>query len=165
MTESELYKEFGALTKDKDNWEKNSVCFVSSCLWTCKIHERALWLSRRDGICLSYFAQDVVPAIVSFRNCPEPLMRECAVNAIGRNGRAEYSLIVSYWTELFRFASVKDAKVRLSIISGHRKTSLQLKGNKLMNIRARIEVAEVLACEVISNTVGLRLAGHGIIEY
>lgn len=116
MTESELYKEFGALKKDKDNWEKNSVCFVSSCLWTCKIHEKALWLSRRDGTCLSYFAQDVVPVIVSFRNCPEPLMRECAVNAIGRNGRAEYSLIVSYWTELFRFASVEDAKVRLSII-------------------------------------------------
>lgn len=43
-------------------------------------------------------------------------MRECAVNAIGRNGHAEYSFIVSYWTELFRFASVKDAKVRLSII-------------------------------------------------
>lgn len=50
-------------------------------------------------------------------------------------------------------------------LSGNRKISLQLKRNTLMNIRVRIEVAEVLACEVISNTGGLRLAGHGIIEY
>ncbi len=43
-------------------------------------------------------------------------MRERAVNALGRIGRADYSLIERYWKELFRFAADGDAKVRLSFI-------------------------------------------------
>ena len=38
------------------------------------------------------------------------------MNALGRIGRGSYSLIEPYWTELFRFASDEDAKVRLSFI-------------------------------------------------
>ena len=43
-------------------------------------------------------------------------MRERAVNALGRIGRAEYSLIEQYWEGLFRFASDEEPKVRLSFI-------------------------------------------------
>jgi len=39
-----------------------------------------------------------------------------AVNALGRIGRGEYSLIESYWESLFCFATDDEAGVRLSFI-------------------------------------------------
>ena len=45
MTEAELYKELGILTKDKDRW-KESIPYVSSLLAheSVKIQTKALWL-------------------------------------------------------------------------------------------------------------------------
>jgi HEAT repeat protein len=43
-------------------------------------------------------------------------LRERAVNALGRIGRADYPLIEQYWKGLFRFASDEEPKVRLSFI-------------------------------------------------
>ena len=60
--------------------------------------------------------QDSVPAIASLCDSPVPLLRERAINALGRIGRGSYHAIERYWTELFRFASDEDAKVRLSFI-------------------------------------------------
>ena len=60
--------------------------------------------------------QDVVPDIASFYNSPAPLLRERAVNALGRIGRADYRLIEPFWKDLFRFASDEEPKVRLSFI-------------------------------------------------
>ena len=59
---------------------------------------------------------NVVPDIVSFLDSQEALLRERAVNALGRIGRGSYSAIEQYWTEMFRFASDEEAKVRLSFI-------------------------------------------------
>ena len=60
--------------------------------------------------------QDAVTAIASFCDSPVPLLRERAVNALGRIGRGEYRLIEPYWADLFRFACDEDAEVRLSFI-------------------------------------------------
>ncbi len=60
--------------------------------------------------------QDAVPAVTAFLDSPELLLRERAVNALGRIGRGAYSLIQPYWADLFRFASDEEAKVRLSFI-------------------------------------------------
>ena len=68
------------------------------------------------GLAYPRQVQDIVPTIASFLDSPEPLLRERAVNAIGRIGRGEYSFIEPYWTGLFRFASDEEAKVRLSFI-------------------------------------------------
>jgi len=60
--------------------------------------------------------QDVVPTIASFLDSAEPLLRERAVNALGRIGRGSYSVIEPHWTGLFRFASDEVSKVRLAFI-------------------------------------------------
>ena len=57
-----------------------------------------------------------VSAIASFCDSPVPLLRERAVNALGRIGRGDFDAVEPYWTGLFRFASDEDAKVRLSFI-------------------------------------------------
>ena len=50
MTEAELYKELGLLTKDKDRW-KEAIPYVSSLLShdSVKIQAKALWLLGEMG--------------------------------------------------------------------------------------------------------------------
>lgn len=117
MTETELYKELGALTKDKDRWEEN-IPYVSSLLdhESVKIQAKALWLLGEMGLVYPLSAQDAVPAIASFCDSPVPLLRERAVNALGRIGRGSYQVIEPYWENLFRFANDEEPKVRLSFI-------------------------------------------------
>ena len=97
MTESELYKELGMLTKDKDRWEE-SAPFVSSLLAheSVKIQAKALWLLGEIGFIYPQSVQDAVPAIASFLDSPEPLLRERAINALGRIGRGSYQVIEPY---------------------------------------------------------------------
>ena len=117
LTESELYKNLGILTDDKNRWE-DSIPYVASLLVyeSVKIKAKALWLLGEMGLAYPRPVKDIVPAIASFLDSPEPLLRERAVNAIGRIGRGEYSFIEPYWTGLFRFASDEEPKVRLSFI-------------------------------------------------
>ncbi len=117
MNESELYKELGALTKEKGRW-KESIPYVSSLLTheSIKIQAKALWLLGEMGLIYPQPVQDAVPVIVPFLDSPTPLLRERAVNALGRIGRGDFRVIGPYWQSLFRFASDEDAKVRLSFI-------------------------------------------------
>lgn len=117
MSESELYKELGILTKNKDRWSE-SIPYVSSLLAheSVKIQAKAIWLLGEMGLEYPLKVKDAVPTIVSFCDSTEPLLRERAVNALGRIGRSNYSVIEPYWTDLFRFAFDEEAKVRLSFI-------------------------------------------------
>ena len=117
LNESELYKELGTLMKDRERWE-TSIPYVSSLLThdSVKIQAKVLWLLGEMGLTYPQSVQDVVPDIASFYNSPVPLLRERAVNALGRIGRADYRLIEPFWEDLFRFASDEEPKVRLSFI-------------------------------------------------
>ena len=117
MNESDLYKELGTLTKDKSRWAE-SVPYLSSLISheSVKIQAKSLWLLGEIGLAHPQSVRAAVPGIASFLDSPTPLLRERAVNALGRIGRADYSLIEPFWRELFRFASDEDARVRLSFI-------------------------------------------------
>ena len=117
MSESSLYKELGILTKKKDQWEEN-IPYISSLLShdSVKIQAKALWLLAEMGLAYPQSVRDSVPAIVSFLNSSVPLLRERALNAIGRIWRGDYRLVEPYWAGLFRFADDENAPVRLSFI-------------------------------------------------
>ena len=112
MNESELYKELGTLTKDKERWEA-SIPYVSSLLThdSVKIQAKALWLLGEMGLTYPLSVQDAVSDIAAFCDSPMPILRERAVNALGN-----YILIEPFWEDLFRSASDEDPKVRLSFI-------------------------------------------------
>ena len=90
MIEAEIYKELGVLTKNKGNWQEN-IPYVSTLLTheSVKIQAKALWLLGEMGLSYPQLVQDVVPTIASFLDSPEPLLRERAVNALGRIGRGD----------------------------------------------------------------------------
>lgn len=117
MTESELYKNLGILTKSKDQWEEN-IPYVASLLSSesTKIKAKALWLLGEMGLKFPISIKDTVPAIAVFCESEEPLLRERAVNALGRIGRGCYPSVEPYWNSLFRFAHDEEASVRLAFI-------------------------------------------------
>jgi len=117
LSESELYKELGNLTKDKSKWAE-CVPYVSSLLSheSVRIQAKSLWLLGEIGLAHPLSVRDTVPAVASFLDESVPLLRERAVNALGRIGRGDYQMIEPYWKDLFRFASDEEAKVRLSFI-------------------------------------------------
>lgn len=117
MNESGLYRELGALTKNRGDWERN-IPYVASLLpsGSVKIRAKALWLLGEMGLKHPASIRGCVPAVASFLDSPEPLLRERAVNALGRIGRGDFHLVEPYWPGLFRFAGDEEAKVRLSFI-------------------------------------------------
>ncbi|MDO4861593.1 MAG: HEAT repeat domain-containing protein [Eubacteriales bacterium] len=117
MIESELYKELGELTKNKDRW-KESIPYISALLShdSVKIQAKALWLLGEMGLVYPQSVQEAVPVIASFLDSSEPLLRERAINALGRIGRGSYQVIEPYWTGLLRFASDEESKARLAFI-------------------------------------------------
>lgn len=117
MTESELYKELGALTKNKDRWVE-SIPYVASLLKndSTKIKAKALWLLGEMGLAFPQSIKEFVPAIASFLDRREPISRERAVNALGRIGRGCYQFIEPYWLGLFRLAQDEAANIRLAFI-------------------------------------------------
>ena len=117
MTETELYKQLGALTKDKSKWEEN-IPYAASMLAhrSVKIKAKALWLIGEMGLLYPEQVREAVPVIAAFFDSDQPVLRERAVNALGRIGRGDYSVIEKYWEKLFCFAADSEAKVRLSFI-------------------------------------------------
>ena len=117
MNESELYKELGALTKQTEEWEAKIPCVASLLsLESVRIQAKALWLLGEMGLKYPDAVREYVPAVASFLDSAEPLLRERAVNALGRIGRGSYQAIEPYWQDLFRFAADEEAAVRLSFI-------------------------------------------------
>ena len=117
MTEPELYKELGALTKDRERWEAE-IPYVSSLLATesVKIRAKALWLLGEMGLKFPALIGEHVPRIAAFLESAEPLPRERAVIALGRIGRGDFHLIEPCWAGLFRFARDEAPNVRLAFI-------------------------------------------------
>ena len=117
MTETELYKKLGELTKNKSKWEQ-SILDVAELLnsESQKIQAKALWLLGEMGLNYPYKIAEFVPVVAVFLNSADPLLRERALNALGRIGRADFSLIKPFWNDLFQFAKDEAPNVRLNFI-------------------------------------------------
>ncbi len=117
MTEAELYKKLGQLTKNKDEWEQN-IPYVAVLLEhdSPKIKAKSLWLLGEMGLKHPDKISACVPAVSGFLRSGDPLLRERALNALGRIGRANFSLIKDYWSAFFSFAKDDAPNVRLNFI-------------------------------------------------
>lgn len=117
MTETELYKKLGELTKNQNDWEQ-SIPAVHSLLEydSAKIQAKALWLLGEMGLKWPREIACCVSSVAAFLNSADPLLRERALNALGRIGRADFELIRPYWKDLFRFAKDGAPNVRLNFI-------------------------------------------------
>ena len=117
LSEAELYRKLGELTKNKDDWEQ-SIQDVAGLLGsgTPRIQAKALWLLGEMGLKYPCEIACCVLSIAAFLNSVDPLLRERAINALGRIGRADFELVKTYWNDLFRFAKDEAPNVRLNFI-------------------------------------------------
>ena len=90
MNETELYKELGILTKNRDRWNE-SIPYVASLLnhESVKIRAKALWLLGEMGLSYPGSVEETVPAIAAFCDSLVPILRERALNALSRIGRSD----------------------------------------------------------------------------
>lgn len=117
VTETEIYKELGALTKDRARWEAE-IPYVASLLTneSVKIRAKAIWLIGEMGLKFPALIGEHVPSIAAFLDSADPLLRERAVIALGRIGRGDFRLLEPHWDGLFRFAADEEPNVRLGFI-------------------------------------------------
>lgn len=117
MAETELYKELGTLTRNRDRWAE-SVPFVGGLLrgHTTKVTAKALWMLGEMGLAHPQEVKGLIPSIASFLTDEEPLLRERALNALGRIGRADYELVSPYLGDMLALPDDSVPKVRLSLI-------------------------------------------------
>ena len=115
--EVELYKALGALTKRKEAWREN-IAYVASLLEnnSPRIAAKALWLLGEMGLRYSDEIAPHVAAIASFLDSPDDLLRERALNSLGRIGRARFESINPWWEKMFGLATDNNPQVRLAFI-------------------------------------------------
>lgn len=117
MSEKELYAHLGELTKAKEQWKEN-ITFVASLLkgQSIKIIGKSLWLLGEMGMSYPEEISPFVEQIAAFLKSNDELLKERALNALGRIGRSDYELIKPYRDEMFLLATDDSPSVRLSFI-------------------------------------------------
>ena len=117
MNENEIYRQLSELTKDKSRWEE-SIPDVSAYLdhESVKIKAKVLWLLGEMGLLHPDLIKDALIKITPCLDSKDSLLRERAINALGRIGRGDFNLVEPYIEKLFEFALDDEPKVRLSFI-------------------------------------------------
>ena len=117
MTETELYKELGTLTRNKEAWEEN-IPYVVSLLESesVKIEAKALWLLGEMGLRYPDEVAPYIAKIASFLDSQDDLLRERSLNALGRIGRGRYETVKTYWDKMLASAKDNNPRVRLAFI-------------------------------------------------
>ena len=112
-----LYRELGTLTKRKDLWKEN-IPSVGSLLENqpTKITAKALWLLGEMGLQYPEETEPYIAQIASFLDSSDDLLRERALNALGRIGRARFEAVKPYWDKMFASATDNNPRVRLAFI-------------------------------------------------
>ena len=123
LNDKELYRELGALTKRKEDW-RASIAYVGLLLDvgtnndspSPKITAKALWLLGEMGLLYPEETAPYVEKIASFLDSQEDILRERALNALGRIGRAQFEIVKPYWEKTFGLAADDNPRVRLAFI-------------------------------------------------
>lgn len=117
MNDKELYRNLGTLTKKKEDWKAN-IAYVGALLEnpSLKITAKALWLLGEMGLLYPEETAPYAEKIASFLDSQEDLLRERALNALGRIGRARFETVKPYWERMFSLATDDNPRVRLAFI-------------------------------------------------
>lgn len=117
MNSKELYQKLNHIRNNKELWE-SSIDDVGSLLVnpSVKIKAKALWMLGEMGVLYPQKVSCYVPKIAELINSCDDLIKERAVNALGRIGRADYNLIKPYWEQMLPLANADNPKIRLAFI-------------------------------------------------
>lgn len=117
MSEVEILTKLRQITLQKEIWA-DSVDYVSSFLQydSVKIQAKALWLLGEIGLLHTDKVSPYLEVIAEFLHADVSLLRERALNALGRIGRGNHLLIISFLENMRSLAHDTEPNVRLAFI-------------------------------------------------
>ena len=118
MSNEEMLKQLRNITKDKKNW-KSRIDYVASKLdddYSDEVKAKALWILGEMGLNYPIEIEPHVKNIAIYLDDENPKLRERAVNALGRIGRADKNLILKYFNQLMDMRNDDAGNVRLAFV-------------------------------------------------
>jgi len=116
--DKEILKELREVTKNKDNW-KTTIDKIAVKLnenYSVDVKAKILWLLGEMGLRYPEKAEKYIPSIAGYLDDKHPKMRERAINALGRIGRADKNLVLPYLDKLLDMKEDKVESIRLAMI-------------------------------------------------
>jgi hypothetical protein len=116
--DKEILKELRKITKNKENWNIviNEVATKLNGNYSVDVKSKVLWLIGEMGL---NYPKQVETYIIGIAFCLEdehPKIRERAVNALGRIGRADKNLIIPYFDKIMKMRKDQVDDVRLAFV-------------------------------------------------
>ncbi len=118
IEDKELLRELRVITKNKENWSAN-IDNVEGKLneeHSIEVKAKILWLLGEMGLNYPMQVRIYIEDIVGYLEDEHPKLRERAVNALGRIGRADKNLVISYLDKLMKMKDDQADNVRLAFI-------------------------------------------------
>lgn len=114
---NETYRKLSEIYKNKPEWLEQ-LDFVAGCLKKedAEVQAKAVWILGEAGLVHGAAVEEYIPTIAGFMSSENALLRERAINAIGRIGRNSFDLIMPYFENLFHSAADSSEKVRIAFI-------------------------------------------------
>ena len=116
--EKEFLDKLKLLTKSKEKWEVaiDDVAKGLSEKYSSAVTAKVLWLLGEIGLKYPLRVQEYIGKIANYLENNNPKLRERAVNAIGRIGRADKNLVLPYLDKWIKMVEDEADNVRLSFI-------------------------------------------------
>lgn len=116
--EKEFLDKLKLLTKSKEKWEVaiDDIAKGLSEKYSSAVTAKVLWLLGEMGLKYPLRVQEYIGKIANYLENNNPKLRERAVNAIGRIGRADKNLVLPYLDKLMKMVEDEADNVRLSFI-------------------------------------------------
>lgn len=117
MKDKEIYTELSKITKSKEKW-LGCISFVETFLdsESTKLKAKAIWIYGEIGLEHPEKITKGIPIIAASLTSDNPLIRSRALHALGRIGRADFTLVKTYLPNMLSMAEDKDIDVRVNFI-------------------------------------------------
>lgn len=116
--DKDILKEIREITKNKEKWEDiiDSVAFFLNENSSIVVKSKILWFLGEMGLNYPNKVRIYIEDIVSHLEDKHPKLRERAVNALGRIGRADKNLIIPYLDKIMKMRKDDIGDVRLAFV-------------------------------------------------
>ena len=114
-TDKEILSELRTVTKDKAHWNTviDDVAAKLGGRYSAIVKAKALWLLGEMGLYYPLQVRPYIKQIAGYLEDDNPKLRERSVNALGRIGRADKTLILPFFDDLI---NNPDASVRVVVL-------------------------------------------------
>ena len=108
-----ILDELRNIQKDKENWKNNFDVVVVKLNknYSVDVKAKALWILGEMGLMYPEQVGTYIEEIAEYLEDEHPKLRERAINALGRIGRADKNLIIPYLSKLMKTREDNEDKV------------------------------------------------------